>query len=251
MPTSPVTPSQLLATIPTPSGNFCEKFLRFLIDGPTLIHQWFESVYKEDGNFTDDFKEMLCGIDCSAIEEGSSTLAAPTVTIANGATPRVSWGAVPNAGYYEVLRGTTSDIIDAALIGVTTLTFLDDTTTSASIQYYWWVRAVTASAQGPFSAPAMGGQAVYTLTAPTIIDSTDNIAAYVKTTWSRIPAATLYDVIRNTSNTTVGATALGTTSECYWNDFTAVFGTAYYFFVRSRSPIATSAYSTGNTGERA
>lgn len=248
---SPVTPSDIKAQLVTASGATCDKLLRALFTFPTKFYQWFSYVYKEDGTFTDEFKADLCAIDCTTLGGGGgSGLLAPSLTITLGATPHVAWNTVAGAAWYELARSTDNLLSEATLISTSTINFFDDGGTSASTWYYYWVRGVNATTQGDWSAAELGAQSNYAVTAAgSPVASTGN-SNYVEFTWDAVPEATSYQVVRNTSNTTAGATVLGTTTVPWFHDFNGVLSTAYYYFVRSYNPHNSGSYSASALGSR-
>ncbi len=68
----------------------------------------------------------------------------------------ITWLASPNATSYEVWRNTTNVLPASALAtGIATASYTDSTA-QAGVTYYYWVRAVNASAASGFSGPATG-----------------------------------------------------------------------------------------------
>ncbi|MDX2118624.1 MAG: matrixin family metalloprotease [Planctomycetota bacterium] len=68
----------------------------------------------------------------------------------------------------------------------------------------------------------------------TSVTATDNtLTNQVNLSWTTVPGATSYTILRNTSNTETGATTLGSTASTTYSDLTADGGTQYYYFVRA------------------
>jgi len=250
MPT-PVTPSDIKAQLVTASGATCDKLLRALFTFPSKFYQWFSYVYNEDGTFTDEFKSDVCGIDCSTVGSGGgSGILAPSLTITFGATPHIAWNTVAGAAWYEVARSTDNLLTEADLVNTTTLNFFDDGGTSVSTYYYYWVRGVNATTRGDWSAAELGAQSIYAVSAATSPTASTGNSNYVEFTWDFVPEATNYEVIRNTANTTVGATTLGTTTVPWFHDFNGTLSTAYYYFVRAYNSHHAGSYSASALGSR-
>lgn len=245
---NPVSPSDLLALIPTTGSAFCDRFLRFLELFPTKYVESYSWMFNEDGSLTADFKADICGIDCTTLPSGGggTGFASPTAT---WSSPRLSWNAISGAAYYEVVRSTENDVQEGTLIATTTLTFFDDSPTTDT-WFYYFVRARNATTIGPFSLVAVGGIGTLPqLPAPGSVGATNNITAYVTVTWAVSAGATTYKVWRNTSNTLSGATLLVTTPMLFYNDFTGILGTAYYYIVQSINS-ANTGLTGSHTGQR-
>lgn len=246
---NPVTPSVFRSLIPSAAGAACDKFLRALFTFPSKFSAWYSFVYNEDGTFTDDFKATVCAIDCSAVDAGTGGLSAPTLTWAAGSPVHMSWTSVPGAAYYELARSTSNNIATATLITATTLLNFDDSTVADATWYFYWVRAKTAAAVGPYSPVQMGGQNQTQLAAPTVTPTT-NIVDHVYLSWATIAGAADYKVYRNTSDTLTAAVLLATTTGRFWNDFTGGLGVSYYYIVLAHNPYNTGSKPTGVVGIR-
>ena len=73
----------------------------------------------------------------------------------------------------------------------------------------------------------------------------------VKVTWGVSATATSYTVYRGTSNTYwAQKTVLGTTTETFFNDTTAVPMKTYYYWVKASNTYGTSGFSASNAGSR-
>ncbi|NUO01664.1 MAG: T9SS type A sorting domain-containing protein [Saprospiraceae bacterium] len=123
--------------------------------------------------------------------------------------------------------------------------------------YYWTARSYTvAGGTSPYSAvKTFTTASSSTVTTPTAVNASDGIYSdRVSITYSGT-SGNYFRVYRNTANNTSTATALGSwqTSTTY-DDYTAVAGTTYFYWVRAASNNSggnISNYSTPNTGYRA
>ena len=94
-----------------------------------------------------------------------------------------------------------------------------------------------------------------TLFPPYNVDASDGIYTYkTRITWNSYPDATSHAVIRNTSNTTSGATVIGHTAGTFFDD-TGQWGgepgiTYYYWIQANNACLSYSPYSTPDTGWR-
>lgn len=254
---SPVTPSSIQSTVPSASGSACGKFQSVFVTLPTLISDWFTYVFNEDGTFTTAFQLDLCAINCTQVNANpgpgptGSPLAATSLVlsaVAGGIT--LTWNAIPGAVDYDISRNTINDLTGSTFIGTTTnLTFTD--TTATNLNYYiYWIQGRTPTSSGIFSAPFPAwrndGGGSLALAAPTPAATTAGGSPSVTVTWSRIAGAASYDVFRNTSNTNVGATALGNSTVDYFNDYTAVPGTSYYYLVTAKNQTTSTPTPNGS-----
>jgi hypothetical protein len=90
------------------------------------------------------------------------------------------------------------------------------------------------------------------LTAPGSVAATDGTATdKVTVSWDASTGAATYDVYRNTANDSGTATRIGSdVAVTSYDDTTAVPGTQYYYFVKAKTSVATSAFSVSNDGYR-
>lgn len=245
------TPSEFKALLVTASGATCDKLLRSLFTFPAKFYDFYSTLFNEDGTLSQDFTDALCAIDCTSVGSGGgSSILAPSITWSAGTPPRLSWNTVAGAAYYELARNTENDLNTAELVTTTTLNFFDDAGAAASTYYWYWVRGLSGSAIGSWSAAQLGARAIYTVTTATGL-ATSGTPNYVELTWNAIPEATAYQVVRNTSNTTAGATALANATVPFYHDFVGTLGVSFYYFLRAYNPYNAGAFTTGVAGTRA
>lgn len=58
MPSS-IKPNQILESVASIDGDFCEKFIGSL-NAPALFAAWYKQTFNDDGSLTDEFKAMVC-----------------------------------------------------------------------------------------------------------------------------------------------------------------------------------------------
>ena len=85
---------------------------------------------------------------------GVSTVTATQGTVTGSVN--LSWSAPANALSYQVLRDTTGDSASPSPLGTVTTLSYSDTSAVAGTRYYYYVRSVNPSAQGPLSAAYPG-----------------------------------------------------------------------------------------------
>jgi predicted phage tail protein len=89
---------------------------------------------------------------------------------------------------------------------------------------------------------------------PTNVNASDGtFTDRVRVTWSAAAGASAYEVWRGTKNSSSSATkiSLSDVTGTTFDDTTAVAGKTYWYFVRAKNAVGTSAFSAGNTGYRA
>jgi len=172
---------------------------------------------------------------------------------------RVTWSGT-SGNYFRVYRNTANNSATSTALGSwQTSTTYDDFSAVAGTTYYYWVRAASnnsGSNASTYSNANTGYRATtITVTTPTSVNASDG--AYtdrVRVTFSGT-SGNYFRVYRNTSNNSATSAALGSwqTSTTY-DDFSAVTGTTYYYWVRAASNSTgsnASTYSNSNTGYRA
>ncbi len=176
---------------------------------------------------------------------------APTMTAADGICSGVVLTWSPGSGSfsgYDVYRtrggacGGSRTRIAQGYTG----TLLIDTTAEKGTAYSYTVRGVceTSGLESP-SSNCLIGERIPLPVAPTSVTATGSCTG-VSVSWTAIPAAWSYDVVRGTACGTALVTFSGVTSP--YNDTTAVRGTAYQYWVVAHNTcgdIATSDCSSG------
>lgn len=221
--TSPITPAQFKELIPSAAGSLCGKITNLLRVFPERFYTWFAFVYKENGEFTDDFKTMLCELECSGNSDcvdcpAENALPSPTgVQASDGSYAdkiRVTWNAVvaPTGVsaviQYQIYRSlaTNTAATSAVLVGTVaapTLVYDDpvDEDLVTGTTYNYWVRAyngVLTSAYGGYdtgNAGSVGGD----IDAPASVSASTALSNdYVWVTFEPIAGATGYAIYRAT-----------------------------------------------------
>ena len=166
----------------------------------------------------------------------------------------IYWPNVTGASYYQVYRNTTNSTTGAtALSSWQTNTSYSDSSATPGVMYYYWVKAATSSSGASasnFSSSDAGWRA---LAVPTSVSDTDGTYTNrVLVSWNSVTGASYYQVYRNTTNSTTGATALSSwqTNTSYY-DYSATPGATYYYWVKAAVDSAgnrPSPYSSYDTG---
>ena len=233
---SPVTPSDFLETVPSNTGNFCEKFQKSLTL-PKLVHDMVSYMYKEDGTFTDEFRADVCALDCFG-GDGSGTDGGGTVTFGRPGNVaasdgifndkvRVTWSAVATATAYDIYRNAVNDSAGATLIASSATTEHEDSTAVSGSVYYYWVRARNATQLSGFSLPdtgysSMALASVSDLQASHGFSSSSNPVVHLS--FAPVAMATHYDFYISDTNNFSTATLLDSDRTPFDNQGTSLTG---------------------------
>jgi len=103
----------------------------------------------------------------------------------------------------------------------------------------------------PYSQNLQGSCTVSLPTTPTNVGATDGTNNdYVRISWNAVSGATSYEVWRNVSNTTSGATKRGTVTSTSYDDTSATPLIPYFYWVKACNSSGCSGYSSSNAGYR-
>lgn len=186
-----------------------------------------------------------------------SPLPPSSVTASDGTSSEgiiVDWSAVDGAVKYEVWRfeGDVASAEGASRVFTSSdasTCVYTNTSASAGVKYWFWVRTVCSAGTGVFGVPDEGYRAV---SSPEKLKATDGSSYdYVRVTWGSVSGASSYEVLRSPTNEIYGAekeyfTVSGTT----FDDTNAVPGIVYNYSVRTLSPMSTSDFAGPDTGYR-
>jgi len=187
---------------------------------------------------------------------GVNAFLSPTSVNASQATYtdriRLSWSTVTGASGYSIYRGTTASFSGASLLASTTAISYDDTSVSAGVVYYYWIRATGTNGSindvGDFSAMFYGSAA---LSAPASLFAGQGTSAdYVRITWNSASGAGGYIVYRGSGTNSGAASELARVSSSPYDDSSATPGSTYYYWVKSYSVVSTSSLSSRAGGYR-
>ncbi|MFM1867167.1 MAG: hypothetical protein RL591_575, partial [Planctomycetota bacterium] len=189
----------------------------------------------------------------SVVETGWRQLATPVATASKGAFTdkvQVTWPAVVGATSFKVFRaigtGATTQIGTVTAGG--TLEF-NDTTIGTLVSANYSVQAVSALGAGPTSAVNAGWR---NIPAPTNVAATDGtFPTKVRVTWSAVPSATGYRVLRQIDG---GTTTLLTTTSAttlVFEDTTIAVGQIGTYTIRANHALGATLQSLPDTGFRA
>jgi len=118
------------------------------------------------------------------------------------------------------------------VIGTPAASPYDDTLAAGNV-YWYFVRACNGDVCSDYSSPDSGYRAAPPPSIPTDVSATDGtFAGMVLVSWSDAGGASSYQVYRNTTNSSSGASLVGSPSASPFDDTSAVPGSTYWYFVR-------------------
>ena len=173
---------------------------------------------------------------------------------------KITWSGT-NGNFFRLIRNTSNSTASGTVISnwQNSQLYFDDLTAVAGTTYYYFVQAASSSAganPSAYSAINSGWRSVApVVTTPAAIDASDGTYTdKVRVTWSGT-SGNYFRIIRNTSNSTASGTVIlnWQNAQLYFDDFSAVAGNTYYYFVQAASSSAganPSAYSVINSGWR-
>lgn len=187
----------------------------------------------------------------SAGDTGWRNLPAPeNVTATDGtstANVEVSWSAVPGTTGHKLFRAAGAAA--PTQIGGTlsaSATSYTDTSAAAGVLYTYTVRGVSSLGNGLANPGENGWRNV---AAPSGVNATDgSSSANVTVTWTAVPGASGYRVLRATGSDS--PVSIGTPTATSFVDTGAAPATAYAYTVRARTPAGDSADGRGDAGWR-
>jgi hypothetical protein len=129
----------------------------------------------------------------------------------------------------------------------------DDSTSTVYLHDTWDYLTHTMTWGGSYSGMALQAVSMVNLVprAPTGVSATDGtFTDKVRVSWTASITADSYSVYRNTSNSSAGATLLGSPGASPYDDTSATAGTTYYYFVKACHAGSCSDFSTSDSGYR-
>lgn len=164
---------------------------------------------------------------------------------------RISWNTSAGANHYQVFRNTTDSFTGVVqLVDDQLESPFDDSTAIVDTQYYYWVKACDDSICSDYSSFDTGYKSSTAVNPPTGVNASDGVYSdKVRITWITTAGADKYKVFRNTNNTTNGAYEFPdnilTNS---FDDFTAIQGSTYFYWVQACNNAGCSDYSASDSG---
>jgi hypothetical protein len=164
----------------------------------------------------------------------------------------LSWVPKSDATLYEIWRApNAADTNQAIHLYDTTATSYSDTSATAGVIYYYWIRAQTPSGPTAFNYYSAGWRA-WSLVPTGVCASDGTYNDKVLVSWNAAASAVGYLVYRNTSDADSGAAVIGSTADVIFNDTSATPSVNYYYWVKGvdNGGVA-GGFSMSDTGWRA
>jgi hypothetical protein len=215
------------------------------VEAGQVYWYWVRSVA---GGMTSGVSVADSGFICPvALSSPPATVSASDGTLAG--TVRVEWSAVDAPALYQVWRNTVNDSGGVAWLGTTSATRWDDAGVASDGVYYYWVAVSNVAGVGPLSP---GDSGYSRLPAPAdLAASRATLTNRITVEWAMVPGALMYDVWRGALDTEEGAMMIATVSSNRYDDTTAADRSPWYYRIKARNALTTSAFSASITGERA
>ncbi|MDP6541221.1 MAG: hypothetical protein QGF07_00415, partial [Phycisphaerales bacterium] len=184
-------------------------------------------------------------LQATAAEGLNGSLLGPSGLIATEGTNcgfvEVSWTDMPIANNYVVWRNTVDDFATATTVGNTTSNSFTDNSVIEDTLYYYWVTADSLYCTGANESASVVGSALPELSVVTGVSAGQGTeCSELMVTWDSVTSSVDYDIYRNETGIepTPGGvdpddTPVGTTTEAFFLDATAVTGTQYYYWVQA------------------
>lgn len=232
---APAGPFDASLTVPVTSGTY---FLRLYGTGLGDLVTGY-GTYGSIGSYTlngtypaDPLPATPTGLTAT---DGSSTAAVS-----------LTWDAVAGADGYRIYRGSSPDGADATLLASPTLTAHEDESAVPGTVYWYFVSARVASLESLRSAGESGWRQRMPPDSPASVTASDDSPHSIRVSWPAAERAQSYRISRNSTNSFVGATEIGTTSSLSWHDTTTAVNDPLHYFVEAlnsggiSAPVATA-----------
>ncbi len=189
----------------------------------------------------------VCGTGAASISDAgkagvvSDQLLPPTgVTAGEGVFSDkipVSWNTVSGATNYKVYRAISPTGTRTEISSWQPGASFDDTTATAGLTYYYWVKAAadgSGAKASDFSAPHTGRRALPPLTPPSgVVASEGTWIDKVRVTWDAVAGATNYQIYRAESEAGVKTAITPWRAMDAFDDATTTAGMTYYYWVKA------------------
>lgn len=207
---------------------------------------WTASVSANDYEIFEDTTNLSNGATKSDNGFATSYNVYLPLILKGGTTP-------PSDIYYQVYRNNTNSTAGAVmLVDYHPGSPHDDTTAVPGTVYYYWVKACDSGICSGFSQSDSGYRSgeLSVPTAPDQVDASNgNYSDRVNLTWAASAGATYYKVYRHTIDNSSSATPLSDNHPSSpYNDYSAVAGTTYYYWVKACNSAGCSGFSLSDTG---
>jgi subtilisin family serine protease len=162
----------------------------------------------------------------------------------------LSWIESDYSTYYQVFRSPINSAETATqLTPDSSINSFDDTTAEPGTIFNYWVKACSASGCSDFSIPGTGWRGYTVIPPPSGVSASDGeFNNKVQVSWYGVGGATKYKIFRNPTNSLVNAELLAEPTTLFYNDFSALNDTSYYYWVQACNLEVCSDHSVSDVG---
>jgi len=161
---------------------------------------------------------------------------------------QLSWSASLGATGYIIYRNSLNSSSSASEIMRVSSPAYSDSSTTPGASYYYWIKAYSIAATSSFSSVASGYRALSAPGGVSASGGTYNSGVLVS--WSGVSGAVSYVVSRSTSADSSSSVNAGETAYTSFVDTSAIPGSIYYYWVKSKKWSLLSAFSGSASGWR-
>ncbi|MCU0598103.1 MAG: MopE-related protein [Desulfobacterales bacterium] len=162
---------------------------------------------------------------------------------------RVTWNASAGAASYEIFRAD-SFMGSKSKIGSTSGTVYDDKSTPCNVDFYYWVKAKSASGTSEFFYNDLGYRKCPAPPAPENINASNGqYSDYIRISWNPAAGADSYDIYRAMSSGEAPK-KIASTPDTSYDDMTAVCPNTYYYSVKAINSDGGSEFSVSDSGSK-
>lgn len=210
---------------------------------------WMTTASDIDGNA----RILGSAVDMGAYERSGIPTAPASISASDGTYSNkinLTWSAVSGAAGYSVWRNiiNNSDSATSIASGLTSANY-DDTSVIVETSYYYWVKASNASGTSDFSVVDLGYAHLPAPSAPIGLSASyGSFTNKITVTWGAVASATGYGVWRGTTNNSVTASLVGTSSGTAFDDSSVSRGALYYYWVKATNYSGASSFSPSACG---
>jgi subtilisin family serine protease len=162
----------------------------------------------------------------------------------------LTWIDSDYATYYQVFRNPKNSAETATqLTPDSSINTFDDTTAEPGTIFNYWVIACSVSGCSDFSVPDTGWRSYTVIPPPSGVSASDGeFNNKVQVSWYGVGGATKYKIFRNPTNSLVNAELLAEPTTLFYNDFSALNDTSYYYWVQACNLEVCSDHSVSDVG---
>jgi fibronectin type 3 domain-containing protein len=199
-----------------------------------------------------------CGTSIFSVEDSGSLIAPLAATAGVSASDgaacdrvAITWAPVAGATGYEVLRGTSNEILGATRLAEVSANSFDDLDVAANELFHYWIIPINDCGPGPASEPEVGHR-LGPPAAPRNVSATDTVPCdRIRITWAALADATEFRIYRSTVDNWTTAAEIGASTTNSYEDASGELGVTYFYWVRALNVCGASGVTWSDAGVRA